>query len=127
MDEAGKVTVTAMDAAGQKLTEVQQKTEAIKVATENLRIADEEYLAYQKQAAIERAALEKQMQQAKASGDLNELKQIQDKINQINTKEQELQASRNQRQTELLALNQKTANGSAAAYTRASELAQNLG
>ena len=78
MDEAGKVTVTAMDAAGQKLTEVQQKTEAIKVATENLRIADEEYLAYQKQAAIERAALEKQMQQAKASGDLNELKQIPD-------------------------------------------------
>lgn len=127
MDEAGKVTVTAMDAAGQKLTEVQQKTEAIKVATENLRIADEEYLAYQKQAAIERAALEKQMQQAKASGDLNELKQIQDKINQINTKEQELQASRNQRQTELLALNQKTANGSAAAYTRASELAQKFG
>lgn len=127
MDEAGKVTVTAMDAAGQKLTEVQQKTEAIKVATENLRIADEEYLAYQKQAAIERAALEKQMQQAKASGDLNELKQIQDKINQINTKEQELQASRNQRQTELLALNQRTANGSAAAYTRASELAQKFG
>lgn len=127
MDEAGKVTVTAMDAAGQKLTEVQQKTEAIKVATENLRIADEEYLAYQKQAAIERAALEKQMQQAKASGDLNELKQIQDKINQINTKEQELQANRNQRQTELLALNQKTADGSAAAYIRASELAQKFG
>lgn len=127
MDEAGKVTVTAMDAAGQKLTEVQQKTEAIKVATENLRIADEEYLAYQKQAAIERAALEKQMQQAKASGDLNELKQIQDKINQINTKEQELQVNRNQRQTELLALNQKTADGSAAAYIRASELAQKFG
>ncbi len=127
MDEAGKVTVTAMDAAGQKLTEVQQKTEAIKVATENLRIADEEYLAYQKQAAIERAALEKQMQQAKASGDLNELKQIQDKINQINTKEQKLQANRNQRQTELLALNQKTADGSAAAYIRASELAQKFG
>lgn len=127
MDEAGKVTVTAMDAAGQKLTEVQQKTEAIKVATENLRIADEEYLAYQKQAAIERAALEKQMQQAKASGDLNELKQIQDKINQINTREQELQANRNQRQTELLALNQKTADSSAAAYTRASELAQKFG
>lgn len=127
MDEAGKVTVTAMDAAGQKLTEAQQKTEAIKVATENLRIADEEYLAFQKQAAIERAILEKQIQQAKASGDLNELKQVQDKINQINTKEQELQASRNQRQTELLALNQKTANGSAAAYTRASELAQKFG
>ena len=127
MDEAGKVTVAAMDAAGQKLTEAQQKTEAIKVATENLRIADEEYLAFQKQAAIERAALEKQIQQAKASGDLNELKQVQDKINQINTKEQELQTNRNQRQTELLALNQKTADGSATAYTRASELAQKFG
>ena len=46
---------------------------------------------------------------------------------QINTKEQELQANRNQRQTELLALNQKTADGSAAAYIRASELAQKFG
>ncbi|MCO8082005.1 tape measure protein [Acinetobacter lwoffii] len=127
MDEAGSVTVSALDEAGKKLTEAQQKTEAVKVATENLRLADQEYLTFQKQAAIERAALEQKIQQAKASGDLNELKQAQDKIKQIDAKEQELQANRNQRQTELLALNQRTATGSAAAYTRASELAQKFG
>ncbi|WP_347473846.1 tape measure protein [Acinetobacter thermotolerans] len=127
MDEAGKITVSALDAAGQKLTESQQKTEAIRIATENLQKADAEYLAFQKQAAIERAALEKQIQEAKASGDLNELKQAQDKLNQINAKEQELQANRTLRQNQLLELNQKTAEGSATAYTRASELAQKFG
>lgn len=105
IDEAGKVSVKAGESAAQAAENAKAKQEALKLAKENVKKADEEYLAFQKQAAIERAALDQQIQQAKASGDLNELKQAQDKVNQINAKEAELANNRNLRIAELNQLN----------------------
>lgn len=127
MDEAGKVSVRAGESSAQAAEKAKAKEEALKLAKENVKKADEEYLAFQKQAAIERAALDQQIQQAKASGDLNELKQAQDKVNQINAKEAELANNRNIRIAEL---NQETTGSgkvAESAYSRASAAASQFG
>lgn len=127
IDEAGKVSVQAGESAAQAAENAKTKEEALKLAKNNVKKADEEYLAYQKQAAIERAALEQQIQQAKASGDLNELKQAQDKVNQINAKEAELANNRNLRIAELNQLNSGAGQVVESATARARKAAVALG
>jgi tape measure domain-containing protein len=127
MDQAGKVSVQAGESAAQSAENAKAKEEALKLAKENVKKADEEYLAFQKQAAIERAALDQQIQQAKASGDLNELKQAQDKVNQINAKEAELANNRNLRIAELNQATSGSGQVAESAYSRASAAASQFG
>ncbi|WP_166170188.1 tape measure protein [Acinetobacter sp. SA01] len=127
INQAGKVSVQAGESAAQSAENAKAKEEALKLAKENVKKADEEYLAFQKQAAIERAALDQQIQQAKASGDLNELKQAQDKVNQINAKEAELANNRNLRIAELNQLNSGSGQVVESAYSRASAAANQFG
>ncbi|MFH7767777.1 tape measure protein, partial [Acinetobacter sp. BSP-28] len=127
IDQAGKVSVQAGESAAQSAENAKAKEEALKLAKENVKKADEEYLAFQKQAAIERAALDQQIQQAKASGDLNELKQAQDKVNQINAKEAELANNRNLRIAELNQATTGSGKVAESAYSRASAAANQFG
>ena len=127
IDQAGKVSVQAGESAAQSAENAKAKEEALKLAKENVKKADEEYLAFQKQAAIERAALDQQIQQAKASGDLNELKRAQDKVNQINAKEAELANNRNLRIAELNQATTGSGKVAESAYSRASAAASQFG
>ncbi|RKG45475.1 hypothetical protein D7V64_17655, partial [Acinetobacter cumulans] len=65
IDEAGKVSVQAGESAAQAAENARVKEEALKLAKDNVKKADEELLAYQKQAAVERVLLDKQIEEAK--------------------------------------------------------------
>ncbi|MFN4366927.1 MAG: tape measure protein [Acinetobacter sp.] len=127
IDEAGKVSVQASQSAEQAAESAAKKEEALKLAKENVKKADEEYLAYQKQAAAERALLEQQIEQAKKTGDLNALASAQASINAINTKEAELANNRNLRIAELDKANTGSGQVAETAYSRASAAAKIFG
>ncbi|AXQ22574.1 tape measure domain-containing protein [Acinetobacter wuhouensis] len=124
IDEAGKVSVQAGESAAQAAENAKVKEEALKVAKDNVKKADEELLAYQKQATVERVLLDKQIEEAKRTGDLNALVSAQNSVNAIDAKENELRNNRNTRITELN--NATTGSGKVAesAYSRASAAAK---
>ena len=127
IDEAGKVSVQAGESAAQAAENARVKEEALKLAKENVKKADEELLAYQKQAAVERVLLDKQIEEAKKTGDLNALASAQASIDAINAKEIELKNNRDIRIAELN--NATTGSGQVAesAYSRASAAAKLFG
>ncbi|UUS61831.1 MULTISPECIES: tape measure protein [unclassified Acinetobacter] len=127
IDEAGKVSVQAGESAAQAAENARVKEEALKLAKENVKKADEELLAYQKQAAAERVLLDKQIEEAKKTGDLNALASAQASIDAINAKEIELKNNRDIRIAELN--NALTGSGQVAesAYSRASAAAKLFG
>jgi tape measure domain-containing protein len=127
IDEAGKVSVQASQSAEQAAESAAKKEEALKLAKENVKKADEEYLAYQKQAAAERALLEQQIEQAKKSGDLNALASAQSSINAINAKEAELSQNRDLRIAELNKANTGSGQVAENSYSRASAAAKLFG
>lgn len=127
IDEAGKVSVLAGQSAEQAAESAAKKEEALRLAKENVKKADEEYLAYQKQAAAERAILEQQIEQAKKSGDLNALASAQSSINAINAKEAELANNRDLRIAELNKANTESGQVAETAYSRASAAAKLFG
>lgn len=127
MDEAGKVSVQAGLSAEQAAESAAKKEEALKLAKENVKKADEEYLAYQKQAAAERALLEQQIEQAKKTGDLNALASAQTSITAINAKEAELSQNRDLRIAELNKANTGSGQVAETAYSRASAAAKLFG
>jgi len=127
IDEAGKVSVQASQSAEQAAESAAKKEEALKLAKENVKKADEEYLAYQKQAAAERALLEQQIEQAKKSGDLNALASAQTSIDAINAKEAELAKNRDLRIAELNKANTGSGQVAETAYSRASAAAKLFG
>ena len=127
IDEAGKVSVQAGESAAQAAENARVKEEALKLAKDNVKKADEELLAYQKQAAAERVLLDKQIEEAKKTGDLNALASAQASIDAINAKEIELKNNRDIRIAELN--NATTGSGQVAesAYSRASAAAKLFG
>jgi tape measure domain-containing protein len=127
IDEAGKVSVQAGESAAQAAENAKVKEEALKLAKDNVKKADEELLAYQKQAAVERILLDKQIEEAKRTGDLNALASAQASVDAINAKEAELKNNRDIRITELN--NATTGSGQVAesAYSRASAAAKLFG
>ncbi|OTG88970.1 tape measure protein [Acinetobacter sp. ANC 3813] len=127
IDEAGKVSVQAGESAAQAAENARVKEEALKLAKDNVKMADEELLAYQKQAAVERVLLDKQIEEAKRTGDLNALASAQASADAINAKENELKANREIRIAELN--NATTGSGQVAesAYSRASAAAKLFG
>ncbi|UHT65360.1 tape measure protein [Acinetobacter lwoffii] len=127
IDEAGKVSVQASQSAEQAAESAAKKEEALRLAKENVKKADEEYLAYQKQAAVERALLEQQIEQAKKSGDLNALASAQTSIDAINAKEAELAKNRDLRIAELNKANTGSGQVAETAYSRASAAAKLFG
>lgn len=127
IDEAGKVSVQASQSAEQAAESAAKKEEALRLAKENVKKADEEYLAYQKQAAVERALLEQQIEQAKKTGDLNALASAQSSINAINAKEAELANNRDLRIAELNKANAGSGQVAETAYSRASAAAKLFG
>ncbi|MCO8069132.1 tape measure protein [Acinetobacter lwoffii] len=127
IDEAGKVSVQASQSAEQAAESAAKKEEALKLTKENVKKADEEYLAYQKQATAERAILEQQIEQAKKSGDLNALASAQSSINAINAKEAELANNRDLRIAELNKANTGSGQVAETAYSRASAAAKLFG
>lgn len=127
IDEAGKVSVQASHSAEQAAESAAKKEEALRLAKENVKKADEEYLAYQKQAAVERALLEQQIEQAKKTGDLNALASAQASITAINAKEAELSQNRDLRIAELNKANTGSGQVAETAYSRASAAAKLFG
>ncbi|WP_263577025.1 tape measure protein [Acinetobacter pseudolwoffii] len=127
IDEAGKVSVQAGQSAEQAAESAAKKEEALRLAKENVKKADEEYLAYQKQAAVERALLEQQIEQAKKTGDLNALASAQASITAINAKEAELSQNRDLRIAELNKANTGSGQVAETAYSRASAAAKIFG
>ncbi|WP_104483698.1 tape measure protein [Acinetobacter indicus] len=127
MDEAGKVSVQVGQSAAQAAENAAKKEEALKLAKENVKKADEEYLAFQKQAAIDRALLEQQIEQAKKTGDLNALASAQASLAAINAKEAELAKNRELRIAELNKANIGSGQVAETAYSRASEAAKLFG
>ncbi|SPL70303.1 tape measure protein [Acinetobacter stercoris] len=127
ISETGKVTVTAMIESATAIENNAKKLEAVKLATENLKKADEELLNFQKQAAIERIQLEQKIAIAKASGDLNTLKSAQDSLTLLDQKEAELTANREKRLSELNLANTNSGANAETAYTKASDAAKILG
>lgn len=127
IDEAGKVSVQAGENAAQAAEKAKEKEEALKLAKENVKKADEELLAYQKQAAIERVLLDKQIEEAKRTGDLNALASAKSSINAINAKEAELANNRDLRVAELNKANTGSGQIAETAYSRASAAAKLFG
>lgn len=127
IDEAGKVSVKAGESAAQAAENAKAKQEALKLAKDNVKKADEEYLAFQKKAAVERALLEQQIEQAKKTGDLNALASAQTSINAINAKEAELANNRDLRIAELNKANTGSGQVAETAYSRASAAAKLFG
>lgn len=127
IDQAGKVSVQAGESAAQAAENAKAKEEALKLAKDNVKKADEEYLAYQKQAAIERAILEKQIEEAKRTGDLNALSSAQSSISAINAKEAELSKNRDLRIAELNKATTGSGQNAETAYSRASAAASKFG
>ena len=127
IDEAGKVSVLAGESSEKAAEKAKAKEEALKLAKENVKKADEEYLAYQKQAAVERAILERQIEEAKRTGDLNALSSAQNSLSGINAKEAELAKNRELRIGELNKATSGSGQVAESSYSRASAAANQLG
>ncbi|WP_336982574.1 tape measure protein [Acinetobacter modestus] len=94
LDQAGKVAVQAWDASGKAS---QQAAALAKESTEKAKQADEEYTTFLKTSAVQKIQLQKQIEDAKRSGDLSALKSAQDSLTAIDAKEKELAIARKQR------------------------------
>lgn len=99
IDSAGKAVVTSM-AEAQKATEDSAK--ATELAQEKAKQAETVYQEFIKSSAAEKIQIQKQIEQAKVSGDLTVLASAQASLAAINTKEAELNEIRNQRNAEAI-------------------------
>ncbi|ENX00436.1 hypothetical protein F900_02107 [Acinetobacter modestus] len=97
LDQAGKVAVQAWDVTGKAS---QQAAELAKGSAEKAKQADEEYTTFLKTSAVQKIQLQKQIEDAKRSGDLSALKSAQDSLTAIDAKEKELAIARKQRALE---------------------------
>lgn len=97
LDSAGKVVVTSMAAAKQATEENAKATE---LAQEKAKQAETDYQEFIKSSAAERIQLQKQIEQAKVSGDLTALNSAKTSLAAIDTREAELNEIRKQRNAE---------------------------
>lgn len=98
LDQAGKVVVTSMLEA-KKATE--ENAKAHELAIERSKKAEQDYQAFLKTSADEKIALNKQIEEAKKSGDLNALLSAQTSLAAIDAKEKELNQARKARAAEV--------------------------
>lgn len=98
IDEAGKVTVASM-AEAKKATE--ENAQATELAKEKAKQAEKEYQDFIKSSADERIRLEKLVEQAKSTGDLNTFNSAKNSLAAIDTREKELNLARQQRNLEV--------------------------
>lgn len=99
LDSAGKVVVTSMAAAKQATEENSKATE---LAQEKAKQAETTYQEFIKSSAAEKIQIQKQIEQAKVSGDLTALASAQASLTAIDAKEAELNAIRKQRNAEAI-------------------------
>lgn len=97
LDSTGKVVVTSMAAAKQATEENAKATE---LAQEKAKQAETDYQEFIKSSAAERIQLQKQIEQAKVSGDLTALNSAKTSLAAIDTREAELNEIRKQRNAE---------------------------
>lgn len=97
LDSAGKVVVTSMAAAKQATEENSKATE---LAQEKAKQAETDYQEFMRTSAIERIVLQKQIEQAKVTGDLTTLNSAKTSLAAIDTREAELNEIRKQRNAE---------------------------
>lgn len=97
LDSAGKVVVASMAAAKQATEENAKATE---LAKEKAKQAETDYQEFMRASAIERIVLQKQIEQAKVSGDLTALNSAKTSLAAIDTREAELNEARKQRNAE---------------------------
>lgn len=98
LDQAGKVVVTSMLEA-KKATE--ENAKAHELAIERAKKAEQDYQAFLKTSAVEKISLNKQIEDAKKSGDLNALLSAQTSLAAIDAKEKELNQARKARVAEV--------------------------
>ncbi len=99
LDSAGKVVVTSMAAAKQATEENSKATE---LAQEKAKQAETTYQEFIKSSAAEKIQIQKQIEQAKVSGDLTALASAQASLSAIDAKEAELNTIRKQRNAEAI-------------------------
>lgn len=97
LDSAGKVVVTSMAAAKQATEENSKATE---LAQEKAKQAETTYQEFIKSSAAEKIQIQKQIEQAKVSGDLTALNSAKTSLAAIDTREAELNEARKQRNAE---------------------------
>lgn len=97
LDSAGKVVVTSMAAAKQATEENAKATE---LAQEKAKQAETDYQEFMRTSAIERIVLQKQIEQAKVTGDLTALNSAKTSLAAIDTREAELNEIRKKRNAE---------------------------
>ena len=99
LDSAGKVVVTSMAAAKQA---TEENSKAAELAQEKAKQAEIVYQGFIKSSAAEKIQIQKQIEQAKVSGDLTALASAQASLSAIDAKEAELNAIRKQRNAEAI-------------------------
>lgn len=99
LDSAGKVVVTSMAAAKQATEENSKATE---LAQEKAKQTETTYQEFIKSSAAEKIQIQKQIEQAKVSGDLTALASAQASLSAIDAKEAELNTIRKQRNAEAI-------------------------
>ena len=99
LDSARKVVVASMAAAKQATEENAKATE---LAKEKAKQAETAYQEFIKSSAAEKIQIQKQIEQAKVSGDLTALASAQASLTAIDAKEAELNAIRKQRNAEAI-------------------------
>ena len=97
LDSAGKVVVASMAAAKQATEENAKATE---LAKEKAKQAETAYQEFIKSSAAEKIQIQKQIEQAKVSGDLTALNSAKTSLAAIDTREAELNEARKQRNAE---------------------------
>ena len=97
LDSTGKVVVTSMAAAKQATEENAKATELSK---EKAKQAETAYQEFIKSSAAEKIQIQKQIEQAKVSGDLTALNSAKTSLAAIDTREAELNEARKQRNAE---------------------------
>lgn len=97
LDSAGKVVVASMAAAKQATEENAKATE---LAKEKAKQAETTYQEFIKSSAAEKIQIQKQIEQAKVSGDLTALNSAKTSLAAIDTREAELNEARKQRNAE---------------------------
>lgn len=99
LDSTGKVVVTSMAAAKQA---TEENSKAAELAQEKAKQAEIAYQEFIKSSAVEKIQIQKQIEQAKVSGDLTALASAQASLSAIDTKEAELNVIRKQRNAEVI-------------------------
>lgn len=99
LDGAGKVVVSSMAEAKKA---VEENSKATELAQEKAKQAETAYQEFIKSSAAEKIQLQKQIEQAKVSGDLTALNSAKTSLAAINAKEAELNEIRKQRNAEAI-------------------------